>query len=519
MNIDKRKLLDYVQSFVMYEMSAHNVDPRKTLEGTSLRLKPIEGYKYDVSAKGKDMIQSGPPYVPTIMALLPGRNLVSFYQKRRIQTILDNAGAAEFEKALTELYEGNNDQSAFEEIVKAIGGSFDVLGFLLFLKNRDKYLPIRSSLFDERFRLLGFDSALEGNCTWEKYNDFISWISEIRDFLCETLNNKITLLDAHSFVWTLPWLVEYLDKKVQLVEHAKFGRGIVLGFQGDLIRIKFGKAIKSFDRDSAFKEGYLKFVPVSINLESVASMPGEKAIDVAAALLQVIASRKCKITYSELSNMTVSRPDPHIELPKLLDEINRLCGKLKLPCISALVVSKDTGMPGEGFRKICIEEFGYDEKLSKEEIYEKELLSIGKCSDWKKLAAKLGLEMPEADEEPLPEEFGEVYGPLTEGAKKQITVNAYERDPKAVKCCKDYYMHRDGKLVCQICHFDFGAVYGVEYANKIHIHHIKPISEIGGEYEVDPLEDLIPVCPNCHMVLHANGGITVQELRKKIGTK
>ena len=132
MSIDKRKLLDYLQSFVMYEMSAHNVDPRKTLEGTSLRLKPIEGYKYDVSAKGKDMIQSGPPYVPTIMALLPGRNLVSFYQKGRIQTILDNAGAAEFEKALTELYEGNNDQSAFEEIVKAIGGSFDVLGFLFF---------------------------------------------------------------------------------------------------------------------------------------------------------------------------------------------------------------------------------------------------------------------------------------------------------------------------------------------------------------------------------------------------
>lgn len=467
MSIDKRKLLDYVRSFVMYEMSVHDVDPRKTLEGTSLRLKPIEGYKYDVSAKGKDMIQNGSPYVPTVMTLLPGRNLVSFYQKRRIQTILDNVGATEFEIALTDLYEGNNDQTAFEEIVKAIGGSFDVLGFLFFLKNRDKYLPIRSSLFDERFRLLGFDSDLEGNCTWKKYNDFISWISEIRDFLCETLNNKITLLDAHSFVWTLPWLVEYLDQKVQ---------------------------------------------PVTCLL-------GEKAIDVAAALLQVIASRKRKITYSELSNITVSRPDPHIELPKLLDEINRLCGKLKLPCISALVVSKDTGMPGEGFRKICIEEFGYDEKLSKEEIYEKELLSIGKCSDWKKLAAKLGLEMPEAEEDPLPEEIGEVYGPLTEGAKKQITVNAYERDPKAVKCCKDYYMHRDGKLVCQICHFDFGAVYGVEYANKIHIHHIKPISEIGGEYEVDPLEDLIPVCPNCHMVLHANGGITVQELRKKFGTK
>ena len=244
----------------------------------------------------------------------------------------------------------------------------------------------------------------------------------------------------------------------------------------------------------------------------------EKVIDVALALLKVLAERKLKITYSELSAKTAYHPDPHLELPKLLDEVNRICAKLKLPCISSLVVNKDTGMPGGGFKKICIEEFGYEEQLSKEEIYEKELLSIGKCSEWNKLAIKLGLEMPEVDEDPLPEEIGELNVPLKEGAKKEIVVNAYERDPKAVKCCKDYYMHRDGKIVCQICRFDFGAFYGVEYANKIHIHHIKPISEIGEEYVVDPVKDLIPVCPNCHMVLHANGGITVKELRKKLGT-
>ncbi|MGB8698791.1 MAG: HNH endonuclease, partial [Thermosynechococcaceae cyanobacterium] len=35
-----------------------------------------------------------------------------------------------------------------------------------------------------------------------------------------------------------------------------------------------------------------------------------------------------------------------------------------------------------------------------------------------------------------------------------------------------------------------------------HVHHIKPISEIGESYIVDPVTDLIPVCPNCHAVIH-----------------
>ena len=58
--------------------------------------------------------------------------------------------------------------------------------------------------------------------------------------------------------------------------------------------------------------------------------------------------------------------------------------------------------------------------------------------------------------------------------------------------------------------------YGPEYANKIHVHHIIPVSEIGEEYVIDPITDLIPVCPNCHMVLHTGEGISVEELKKKV---
>lgn len=37
----------------------------------------------------------------------------------------------------------------------------------------------------------------------------------------------------------------------------------------------------------------------------------------------------------------------------------------------------------------------------------------------------------------------------------------------------------------------------------IEVHHIVPISQIGKEYEVDPINDLVPLCPNCHTALHS----------------
>jgi hypothetical protein len=78
-----------------------------------------------------------------------------------------------------------------------------------------------------------------------------------------------------------------------------------------------------------------------------------------------------------------------------------------------------------------------------------------------------------------------------EGAVYQVTVNAYERDPKARSACIEYY-----GPTCVVCGFRFGAVYGTLAEGFIHVHHVRPLSEIGEEYEVDPIEDLRPVCAN-----------------------
>lgn len=86
---------------------------------------------------------------------------------------------------------------------------------------------------------------------------------------------------------------------------------------------------------------------------------------------------------------------------------------------------------------------------------------------------------------------------FTEGRIKQLLVNKHERNPIARRICIGHYGAH-----CQICDFDFYKTYGEIGKNFIHVHHIMPISRITKEYELDPVKDLIPVCPNCHSMIH-----------------
>lgn len=69
----------------------------------------------------------------------------------------------------------------------------------------------------------------------------------------------------------------------------------------------------------------------------------------------------------------------------MLDNINRLCDAIGLPYISAMVISKTTGLPGPGFRELCINVFGYDEALKTQEIFMAELEKIKNCPEWGRL--------------------------------------------------------------------------------------------------------------------------------------
>lgn len=98
------------------------------------------------------------------------------------------------------------------------------------------------------------------------------------------------------------------------------------------------------------------------------------------------------------------------------------------------------------------------------------------------------------------------------GARKQVRVNAYERDPRARKKCLEYY-----GFDCVVCGFSFEKKYGEIGRNFIHVHHLKPLALTDGEYELNPVEDLRPVCPNCHAMLHrAENVLSIEELQAKL---
>ena len=262
--INRDLLSRYTNAFIMYEIANHGVDPRENLDGTSMRIFNNEGYKYTVVDNWNH--RQGNSYVADIMGAFPGFNLVDYHQRASIEAKLEKYGIDNSEKMLCSLYEGDNDADSFGNIVSVLGGSFDLLGFLFFLKDSERYMPIKSQIFDARFHLLDIDSDLAGNCTWEKYQQYNAWIKEIQQFLKDNLNAAITMLDAHSFLWVLPGLKSYLDNESQAVEHSKFGKGIVLGFENDLILVRFGKQIRKFGKDAAFDKGLLHFIPSGLDI-------------------------------------------------------------------------------------------------------------------------------------------------------------------------------------------------------------------------------------------------------------
>lgn len=97
----------------------------------------------------------------------------------------------------------------------------------------------------------------------------------------------------------------------------------------------------------------------------------------------------------------------------------------------------------------------------------------------------------------LPDEVPETF---PEGMRVTLTVNRAERSLPARLACIEIH-----GTTCVVCGIDFEQHYGSDFAGLIHVHHLKPLGTIGDASRVDPREDLRPVCPNCHAVIHHGG--------------
>ncbi|MER2107641.1 MAG: HNH endonuclease [Solibacillus sp.] len=89
-----------------------------------------------------------------------------------------------------------------------------------------------------------------------------------------------------------------------------------------------------------------------------------------------------------------------------------------------------------------------------------------------------------------------------------------ERNPKLIARAKEFYKQKHGKLICEVCQFDFEKEYGEIGVDYIEGHHTKPVSEMHPDEETK-VEDIAMVCANCHRMLHRKRPwLSIDELAK-----
>ncbi|MDK2050881.1 HNH endonuclease [Aliarcobacter butzleri] len=101
----------------------------------------------------------------------------------------------------------------------------------------------------------------------------------------------------------------------------------------------------------------------------------------------------------------------------------------------------------------------------------------------------------------------------SEGNSKNVTSIIYERNEKARQECLNIHGYN-----CKVCDLSFEEMYGDIGKDYIHVHHLYPMY-LGSKRDTNPKNDLVPVCPNCHVMLHKKKGLepyTIEELRKLI---
>lgn len=97
-----------------------------------------------------------------------------------------------------------------------------------------------------------------------------------------------------------------------------------------------------------------------------------------------------------------------------------------------------------------------------------------------------------------------------EGQLSKVAVNRWERSAPARAACLAHFGAR-----CLACSLDFRERYGDIGAGVIEVHHIQPLAQTSSVRTVDPIRDLVPLCPNCHTIAHRrNPPLTVTELRE-----
>lgn len=106
-----------------------------------------------------------------------------------------------------------------------------------------------------------------------------------------------------------------------------------------------------------------------------------------------------------------------------------------------------------------------------------------------------------------------VPGALPQAALRRVAVNRFEHDPEAVRLCVAFH-----GPACAACGLTLEQLYGPAGAAFVQVHQIVPASGLEPGYRLDPVSDLVPLCPNCHAMAHRGtpDPYTPAELRRML---
>ena len=156
-----------------------------------------EGYKYSVFAQAQTILQTETwtedkigsesilgKVMDALVLKVNGRqhNLLNWRNMTGYKKCL-SADVPSTERLLYRLYCCDEDEQVFNDAAALWGKKYPLLSFLFFLKDRERYLPVRPSKFRSRMERLGLSTACLSSCTWDNYTQFISEIRMVQRWL------------------------------------------------------------------------------------------------------------------------------------------------------------------------------------------------------------------------------------------------------------------------------------------------------------------------------------------------
>lgn len=363
------------------------------------------------------------------------------------------------ERVVFDIFKGENERQAFEDAKAVFGKKYPTIGYLFFLKDDTRFLPISPENFERSFRELNIKIKLQNNCTWENYNQFIQIIDCIRKLMPSLmdLEHKPTLLEAHSFVWIIGrpeftnWIKgqEYQKKKAFEKERKKQ--------EAEERELNIARQRSLTLADFSVSE-LLKLGPKLKNLEIHNTLKGAATI----------------IDFSNKPSLSMDIVYKDKELDGDTEPIN--------------ILLSDTARKNFYFSQETV-----DFLLSDENSEALDTVGV--------IASNDTLVIPDNEEDQCKQATILSIEQLKTVAKdhednnperRDVTTKQYRRDPYIAELAK-----RQANGICQLCRMKapFMTAEGKPY---LETHHIRWLSEGGS----DTIENTVAVCPNCHRRLH-----------------